>query len=132
LFTLRAIEIQDFSQTTLNRGQREVHRIATISADPHFGSMYGKNPNNLDSLNRAIGNKIKLVKKVASYAFVGEFASQSSPVGVCQLYITRMDTCIWIWAMKNTLELSLARFNMYDIYIMYKKAPVHWTLLRHA
>jgi len=32
---------------------------------------------------------------------------------------------MWIWIIKNTLELSLARFNIYNIYTMYKRVPAH-------
>jgi hypothetical protein len=35
------------------------------------------------------------------------------------------DARTWIWVIKNTLELSLARFNMYNIYTMYKRVPFH-------
>jgi len=39
----------------------------------------------------------------------------------------------WIWIIKNSFKLSLAWFNMYDIYTMYsKRMPVRWTLVRHA
>jgi len=40
--------------------------------------------------------------------FPGKLAGRSSPVGVCWICITR----IWIWIMKNILNLSFARFNM--------------------
>jgi len=41
---------------------------------------------------------------------VGALASRSSPVRVCQLYTAQMDARIWIWLIKNILELSFVRF----------------------
>jgi RNA-binding protein YlmH len=55
--------------------------------------------------------------------YVGE-ADRSSPVGVSQSYIRRVDLVI-----RDILKLSFARFN---IYIMNKRLPVHWTSVRCA
>jgi len=48
---------------------------------------------------------------------VAELAAPSSPVGGC---IQRMHAPIWI-LMKNTLELTLARFNARNICTMYER-----------
>jgi len=64
--------------------------------------------------------------------YVGEFASQSSPVAVCQLYAMWMDARMWLWIIKNTLKLSVVQFHVYSIYNMYKRVPVHWTKVRRA
>jgi len=37
------------------------------------------------------------------------------------------DEWIWILVIKNILKSSVVRFNMYNIYTMYKRIPIHWT-----
>jgi len=58
---------------------------------------------------------------------LGELACQSARWRLPTLHYT--NARIWIWVIKNTLELSLARFNMY---IMYKRVLIHWILVRRT
>jgi len=44
-----------------------------------------------------------------------------SPKLALDCWILRLDTRTWIWIIKNTLRLSVALFNIYD---MYKMTPI--------
>jgi len=59
---------------------------------------------------------------------VGELGRPSLIAVNHTILSTRLDTRIWIWIIKNTFELNLARFNAYDIYtVCTKKVLLHWT-----
>jgi len=59
---------------------------------------------------------------------VGELAGRFSPIASLRIIHARLDMDL----NNKEYELSLARFNPYNIYAVYQRAPVYWTSVRHA
>jgi len=61
---------------------------------------------------------------------------ENSPVALCQSDTMRVmlgyGFGINEFLMKNALKLSFARFNVYNIYTMYERVPIDWTVVRRA